>query len=351
MSKAMPSALSSRPASRASCRPCSVRSTSTQPVKRFSRFQMLWPWRRSSSLPVLIWESACGGGERESIPSIRRVCSFNQQLSTRTTLARHSRTRCVRPYFPQADRYRTERPLCIRWGGWPQNARLKLALEQRPDMTDAFICDAIRTPIGRYGGALASVRTDDLAALPLKALMARNPAATGERSTMSSTAVRTRRARTTATSPAWRYCLQACRRRCQARLSTGCVVPDSTRSRLPRAPSAAGEADFLIAGGVESMSRAPFVVSKARCRLRARPAICDTTLGWRFVNPLILATVRRRFDAGDRRKRRRTFRHRARGPGCLRLAQPAAGACGAGVGTTLAGNRSSDGFRPAWRAR
>ena len=66
-------------------------------------------------------------------------------------------------------------------------------------MPEAFICDAVRTPIGRYGGALSSVRTDDLAAMPIKALMSRNAVSTGRRSTTSSTAVPTRPVRTTAT--------------------------------------------------------------------------------------------------------------------------------------------------------
>ena len=216
-------------------------------------------------------------------------------------------------------------------------------------MIDAFICDAIRTPIGRYGGALASVRTDDLAALPLKALMARNPAAIGVRSTMSSTAVRTRRARTTATSRAWQCCSQACRRRFQARQSTGCVVPDWTPSRLPRAPSQrrGGSADCRRRG--EHEPRAVCGV-QTRCRIHTRPAICDTTLGWRFVNPLI----RQQYGVDSMPETAENVAERsdrARGPGCLRPAQPAAGPCGADVGTTRAGNRSGDGFRPAWRAR
>jgi acetyl-CoA acetyltransferase len=79
-------------------------------------------------------------------------------------------------------------------------------------MIEAFICDAIRTPFGRYGGALSTVRPDDLGAIPMRALMARNPGVDWAASTTSSTAAPTRPARTTATSRACRSCLPACRR-------------------------------------------------------------------------------------------------------------------------------------------
>ena len=157
-------------------------------------------------------------------------------------------------------------------------------------MTEAFICDAIRTPIGRYGGALSAVRTDDLAAMPLKALMARNPrrGSRGGRRRASSAAP-TRPARTTATSRAWRRCWPGCR----------VSVPGATINRLcgsgmdavgtaARAIKA-GEAALMIAGGVESMSRAPFVMPKADSAFARDAAIYDTTIGWRFVNPLMKA--------------------------------------------------------------
>ena len=84
-------------------------------------------------------------------------------------------------------------------------------------MRDAFICDAVRTPIGRYGGALAKVRTDDLAAVPIKALMARNPKVDWDEARRGlSSAAPTRPARTTATSRAWRCCSPACRTACRA---------------------------------------------------------------------------------------------------------------------------------------
>ena len=105
-------------------------------------------------------------------------------------------------------------------------------------MNDAFICDAVRTPIGRYGGALASVRTDDLAAIPLRALLERNPkldpAAIDE---VLYGCANQARARTTATSRAWRCCSPDCPRRSPARRSTGCAAPAWTRSAPPRARS------------------------------------------------------------------------------------------------------------------
>jgi acetyl-CoA acyltransferase len=152
-------------------------------------------------------------------------------------------------------------------------------------MTDAFICDAVRTPIGRYGGALASVRADDLAALPITALLKRNPslepAAIDE-------------------------VLLGCANQAgednrnvarMAGLLAGLpvTVPGATINRLcgsgldavtiaARAIKA-GEAEVIIAGGVESMSRAPFVMPKADSAFGRNAEIFDTTIGWRFVNP------------------------------------------------------------------
>jgi acetyl-CoA acyltransferase len=156
-------------------------------------------------------------------------------------------------------------------------------------MTDAFICDAIRTPIGRYGGALASVRTDDLAALPLAALLRRNsgldPRAIEE-------------------------VVLGCANQAgednrnvarMAALLAGLPVdvPGITVNRLcasgleavamaSRAIKA-GEADLMIAGGVESMSRAPFVMPKADAAFSRQAEIYDTTIGWRFINPVLRA--------------------------------------------------------------
>ncbi len=154
-------------------------------------------------------------------------------------------------------------------------------------MTQAFICDAIRTPFGRYGGALSSVRTDDLAALPLKALMARN----GSVDWAAVTDV-----------------LLGCANQAgednrnvahMASLLAGLPVevPGATINRLcgsgldavgtaARAIKA-GEATLMIAGGVESMSRAPFVMPKMETAFGRANAVYDSTIGWRFVNKLM----------------------------------------------------------------
>ena len=154
---------------------------------------------------------------------------------------------------------------------------------------DAFICDAIRTPIGRYGGGLSSVRTDDLAALPLKALMARNPQVDWTKV---------------------EDVLYGCANQAgednrnvarMASLLAGLPnsVPGATINRLcgsgmdavgtAARAIRAGEASLLIAGGVESMSRAPFVMGKAESAFARSAAIYDTTIGWRFVNKLMKA--------------------------------------------------------------
>ena len=156
-------------------------------------------------------------------------------------------------------------------------------------MKQAFICDAIRTPFGRYGGALSSVRTDDLGAIPLKALMARNPGVDWE---------------------SVADVLYGCANQAgednrnvahMASLLAGLpiTVPGATINRLcgsgldavgsaARAIKA-GEAGFMIAGGVESMSRAPFVMPKAETAFSRANAVYDTTIGWRFINKLMKA--------------------------------------------------------------
>ncbi|MCX7238928.1 MAG: 3-oxoadipyl-CoA thiolase [Burkholderiales bacterium] len=152
-------------------------------------------------------------------------------------------------------------------------------------MTDAFICDAVRTPIGRYGGALASVRADDLAALPIKALMERNPQVQwGQVDDI----------------------ILGCANQAgednrnvarMAGLLAGLPVevPGGTVNRLcgssldavgmAARSIKAGEDALVIAGGVESMTRAPFVMGKADSAFSRNAAIFDTTIGWRFVNP------------------------------------------------------------------
>ncbi|MDS0858875.1 3-oxoadipyl-CoA thiolase [Burkholderia pseudomultivorans] len=154
-------------------------------------------------------------------------------------------------------------------------------------MTDAYICDAIRTPIGRYGGALKDVRADDLGAVPLKALVERN-----------------RDVDWTAIDDVIYGCANQAGEdnRNVARMSAllaglPTAVPGTTLNRLcgsgmdavgtaARAIKA-GEARLMIAGGVESMTRAPFVMGKAASAFARRADIFDTTIGWRFVNPLM----------------------------------------------------------------
>jgi 3-oxoadipyl-CoA thiolase len=152
-------------------------------------------------------------------------------------------------------------------------------------MTDAFICDAIRTPIGRYGGSLSSVRTDDLAAVPIKALMARNPgidwsalddviygcanqAGEDNRNVARMAALLAGLGETASGSTVNRLCASG-------------MDAVATAARAIRA----GDLDFLIAGGVESMSRAPFVMPKADAAFSRSNAVYDTTIGWRFINP------------------------------------------------------------------
>ncbi|WP_309601532.1 3-oxoadipyl-CoA thiolase [Sphingomonas sp.] len=152
-------------------------------------------------------------------------------------------------------------------------------------MTDAYICDAIRTPIGRYGGALSSIRADDLAAIPIRALIDRNPGVDWG---------------------ALDDVILGCANQAgednrnlarMAGLLAG--LPDSSGgvtlnrlcgSGLDAVAMAArairgGDADLIIAGGSESMSRAPFVLPKAQSAFDRNAEIYDTTIGWRFVNP------------------------------------------------------------------
>ena len=154
-------------------------------------------------------------------------------------------------------------------------------------MTEVFICDAVRTPIGRYGGVLSSVRTDDLGAIPLRALLDRNPK-------LDPTAIE--------------EVIFGCANQAgednrnvarMAALLAGlpAEVPGATVNRLCGSGMDAvgivaraircGEIELAIAGGVESMSRAPFVMPKADTAFSRSNAVYDTTIGWRFVNPLM----------------------------------------------------------------
>ena len=152
-------------------------------------------------------------------------------------------------------------------------------------MIDAYICDAVRTPFGRYGGALSSIRTDDLAALSIKALMERNPNV--DWSSVDDVAMG-------CANQAGEDNRNVAR---MALLLAGLPVsvPGSTLNRLCGSGMGAvgsaaraikcGETSLMIAGGVESMSRAPFVMPKADAAFSRANAVYDTTIGWRFINP------------------------------------------------------------------
>ncbi len=154
-------------------------------------------------------------------------------------------------------------------------------------MAEAFICAYVRTPIGRFGGMLAGVRADDLAAVPLRALMERHPGVDWEAVDEVLLGCANQAGEDNRNVARMALLL--------AGLPTG--VPGSTINRLcgsgmdavltgARAIRA-GEAELVIAGGVESMSRAPFVLPKAETAFSRQAEIYDTTLGWRFVNPLL----------------------------------------------------------------
>jgi acetyl-CoA acyltransferase len=154
-------------------------------------------------------------------------------------------------------------------------------------MQDAFICDAVRTPIGRYAGALKDVRADDLAAIPLRELMARNPqvnwlevddvilgcanqAGEDNRNVARMALLLAGLPQDVAGATLNRLC------------GSGLDAVGSAARAIK-----AGEASLLIAGGVESMTRAPFVMGKAESPFARQAALQDTTMGWRFINPLL----------------------------------------------------------------
>ncbi len=156
-------------------------------------------------------------------------------------------------------------------------------------MNEVFICDAIRTPIGRYAGSLAAVRTDDLAVVPLKALLERNPGVDWA-----------------AVDDVILGCANQAGEdnRNVARMAlllaglpkevSGSTINRLCGSGLNAVGSAAqairsGDAELMIVGGVESMSRAPFVMGKATAAFSRTAEIFDTTIGWRFVNPQLQA--------------------------------------------------------------
>jgi 3-oxoadipyl-CoA thiolase len=154
-------------------------------------------------------------------------------------------------------------------------------------MTEAFICDAIRTPVGRYGGALATVRTDDLAAIPLRALQQRNPGL--DPAAVDDVILGCANQAGEDNRNVARMALLLAGLPAEV---TGTTVNRLCGSGMDAVGIAAraiktGEQDLIIAGGVESMSRAPFVMAKATEAFSRRAEVFDTTIGWRFVNPAL----------------------------------------------------------------
>ena len=156
-------------------------------------------------------------------------------------------------------------------------------------MTTAFVCDAIRSPIGRYGGSLAGVRTDDLAAIPIKALVARNPGVDwnalddvvyGCANQAGEDNRNVARMALLLAGLAKEVSGTTVNRLCGSSMDAISVAARAIKS---------GEMDLVIAGGVESMSRAPFVMGKADSSFSRNMKIEDTTIGWRFVNPTMKA--------------------------------------------------------------
>jgi 3-oxoadipyl-CoA thiolase len=157
------------------------------------------------------------------------------------------------------------------------------------ELRDAFICDAVRTPIGRYGGSLAHMRADDLAAVPIKALMARNPAIDWSRLDEVILGCANQAGEDNRNVARMATLLAGLPERVPGttinRLCASGLDAVGTAARAIRA----GEADLILAGGVESMSRAPFVMGKADSAFSRSAEIFDTTIGWRFVNPAMKA--------------------------------------------------------------
>jgi 3-oxoadipyl-CoA thiolase len=152
---------------------------------------------------------------------------------------------------------------------------------------DVFLCDAVRTPIGRYAGALAKVRTDDLAAIPVKALVARNPKVDWEKLDEVFFGCANQAGEDNRNVARMALLLAGLPQSVPGvtlnRLCASGLDAVGTAARAIRA----GEMEFAIAGGVESMSRAPFVQGKAQEAFSRSAEIYDTTIGWRFINPLM----------------------------------------------------------------
>ncbi len=156
-------------------------------------------------------------------------------------------------------------------------------------MDTAFICDAIRTPIGRYAGALSSIRTDDLAAIPIKALIERNPKADWNALDDVIYGCANQAGEDNRNIGRMALLLAGLPKEVSGvtvnRLCGSSMDAVATAARAIKS----GEAELIIAGGVESMSRAPFVMAKADSAFSRAAKIEDTTIGWRFINPLMKA--------------------------------------------------------------
>ena len=199
-------------------------------------------------------------------------------------------------------------------------------------MNQAFICDAVRTPFGRYGGALATVRTDDLGAIPIRALMDRNARVDWE--ALDDVIYGCANQSGEDNRNVARMALLL------AGLPTG--VPGATVNRLCGSGLDAlgtvarairvGEMELAIAGGVESMTRAPYVMAKTDAPFSRSAKLEDTTLGWRLVNPKMKEKHGIDAMAETAENVAKEYQGRARGPGCIRAAQPAALRQGAGRG-------------------
>ncbi len=192
-------------------------------------------------------------------------------------------------------------------------------------MSEAYICDYIRTPIGRYGGALSSIRADDLGAVPLRALMERNGSVDWE----------------AVDDVIFGSANQAGEdNRNVARMSlllaglpvgvSGTTINRLCGSGMDAVITAAraikaGEAELVISGGVESMSRAPFVMPKADSAFSRKAEIFDTTIGWRFVNPLMKKQYGVDSHAGDGRERSGRFQCFEAGSGHICASQSGKG--------------------------
>src|ERR1051326_3256189 len=158
---------------------------------------------------------------------------------------------------------------------------------RRDEMKTVFLCDALRTPIGRYGGALSAVRTDDLAAVPLRALLQRNSKADWEQLDEVTLGCANQAGEDNRNVGRMALLLaglppevpgNTVNRLCGSSLDAIGIAARAIKS---------GETSLMIAGGVESMSRAPFVMGKAESAFSRSAKIEDTTIGWRFVNPLM----------------------------------------------------------------